>query len=83
MQSFSTELQKIVVDSVLSANARMVSSVPQGSVLDHLLFLLYMSDLPVFLENIIVGYAADSTLLANVPEPGCRVQAVSFLNPIY
>ena len=45
-----------------------------------LMFLLYTSYLPITLENTLVGYVDDSTLLAGVPEPGCRVQAVLSLN---
>ena len=49
---------------------KVVYGVPQGSVLGPLLFLLYTSDLPIILENTLVGYADDSSLLAEVPEPG-------------
>ena len=48
--------------------------------LGPLLFLLYTSDLPIALENMLVGYADDSTLLAEVPEPGSRVQTALSLN---
>ena len=45
-----------------------------------LLFLHCTSDLLIILENTVVGNADDSTLLAEVPEPGSRVQAVLSLN---
>ena len=50
---------------------------PQGSVLGQLLFLLYTSELFSILENKLIGYADDSTLMAVVPSPGVRVAAVA------
>ena len=46
---------------------------PQGSVLGPLLFLLYTSELFYILENKLISYADDSTLMAVVPSPGVRV----------
>ena len=52
---------------------------PQGSVLSPLLFLLYTSELFLILENKLIGYADDSTLMAVVPSPGVRVSVAEFL----
>ena len=38
-----------------------------------LLFLLYTSELFSILENKLIGYADDSTVMAVVPSPGVRV----------
>ena len=37
------------------------------------MFLLYTSELFSILENKLIGYADDSTLIAVVPSPGVRV----------
>ena len=63
-------MQRVGVDSVCSENVRLVSDVPQTSVLGPLLFLLYTSDTTISLENTVVGYADEFTLLAEVPELG-------------
>ena len=52
---------------------------PQGNVLGPLLFLLYTSELFSVLENKLIGYADDSTLMAVVPSPGIRVAVAESL----
>ena len=72
--------QRVKVDGASSRPVGVVSGVPQGSVLGPLLFLLYTSDLSDALENVLVGYADDSTLIATVPRPSDRISVVSSLN---
>ena len=62
-------------DGCRSKLVNVVSRVPQSSVLDPLLFLLYTSELFSILENKLIGYADDSTLIAVAPSPGLRVAA--------
>ena len=62
-----------MVDGCRSKLVNVVSGVQQGSVLGPLLFLLYTSDRLSILENKLIGYADDSTLMAVVPSPGVRV----------
>ena len=45
-----------------------------------LLFLLYTSELFTVLENRLIGYADDSTLIAIVPSPGLRVAVAESLS---
>ena len=52
---------------------------PQGSVLGPLLFLMYTSELFSILENKLIGYADDSTLMAVVPSSGVRVAVAESL----
>ena len=61
----SERTQMVKLDGARSSMANVVSDVPPGSVLGPLLFLLYIRDLPPLLENVLVGYADDSTLVAS------------------
>ena len=62
-----------MVDGCCSKLVGVVSGMLQGSVLGSLLFLLYTSELFSILENKLIGYADDSSLMAVVPSPGVRV----------
>ena len=68
-----------MADGCRSKLVNFVSGVPQGSVLDPLLFLLYTSELFSILENTLIGYADDATLMAVVPSPGVRVAVAESL----
>ena len=68
-----------MVDGCRSKLVNVVSGVPQGSDLGPLLLLLYMPELFSILENKLISYADDSTLLAVVPFPGVRVAVAEFL----
>ena len=61
------------MDGCWSKLVNVVSGVLQGSVLGPLLFLLYTSELFSILENKLIGYADDSTLMVVVLSPGIRV----------
>ena len=69
-QFLSNRSQYVLVDGYRSKLVNAVSGVPQGSVLGPLLFLLYTSKLFSILENKLIGYADNSTLIAVVPSPG-------------
>ena len=72
-QFLSNQSQHVMVDGWPSKLVNVVSGVLQGSVLGSLLFLLYTSELFSFIENKLICYADDSTLIAVVPSPGVRV----------
>ena len=71
---------RVVIDGVESSSVPVISGVPQGSVLGPLLFLVYTSELSEIVENTLVTYADDSTLLATVPSPAKRVNIGESLN---
>ena len=66
-QFLSNLSQHVMVDGSRSKLVNVVSGVPQGSVLRSLLFLLYTSELFSILENKLIGFADDSTLMVVVP----------------
>ena len=75
----SNQSTQVMVDGCRSKLVNVVSGVPQGSVLGPLLFLLYTLELFSILENKLISYADDSTLMAIVPSPGVRVAVVESL----
>ena len=72
-QFLSNQSQHIIVDGCRSKLVNVASGVPPGSVLGQLFFILYTSELFAILENKLIDYADDSTLMAVVPSPGVRV----------
>ena len=78
-QFLSHRSQQVMVDGCRSKLVNVVSGVPQGSVLGLLLFLLYTSELFYILENKLIGYADDSTLMAVAPSPSVRVAVAESL----
>ena len=79
-QFLSNRSQYVLVVGCRCKLVNIVSGVPQGSVLGPLLFLLYTSELFSILENKLIGYADDSTVMAVVPSPGARVTVAESLN---
>ena len=69
----SNLLRQVMVDGCRSKQVNVESGVPQGNVLGPLLFRLYTLELFSILENNLIGYADESTLMAVVPSPGVRV----------
>ena len=61
--------QLVMVVGYRNKLVNVVSGVPQSRVLGPLLCLLYTSELFYILENKLVGYADDFTLIAVVPSP--------------
>ena len=58
----------------------VVSGVPQGSAWGSKLLFVYTSELFFILENKLIGYADDSTLIAVVPSPGVRIAVAESLS---
>ena len=78
-QFLSNQSQQVMVDDCRSKLVNVVSGVPPGSVFGSLVFLLYTSELFSILENKLIGYADDSTLMAVVPSPCVRVAVAESL----
>ena len=73
-QFLSSRSQYVLVDGCRSKLVNVVSGVPHGSVLGPLLFLLYTLELFFILENKLIGYADDSTLMAVVPSQALELR---------
>ena len=78
-QFLSNRAQHVLEDGCRGKLVNVISGVPQFSVLAPLLFLLHISELFSILENKLIGYADDSTLMAVVPSPGVRVTVAESL----
>ena len=78
-QFLSNRSQLVMMDGCRSKLVIVVSGVPQGSALGPFLFLRYTSELLSILENTLIGYDDDSTLMAVVPSPSVRVAVAESL----
>lgn len=54
--------QRVQIDNVMSDYLELSCGVPQGSILGPLLFLIYINDLPSFLQMKITMFADDTTI---------------------
>ena len=61
--------QRVVLNGSYSNYSTIESGVPQGSVLDPLLFLIYINDLERNTKSNIKFFADDTMLLSNVKDP--------------
>ena len=75
----SNQSLHVMVDGCRSKLVNVLSGVFQGSVFGRLLFLLYTSEMISILENKLISYADDSTVMAVVPSPGVRVAVTESL----
>ena len=76
----SDRRQRVVVDGGASEWISIISGVPLGSVLGPLLFILYISEMFELVENRLVAYTDESTLLAVVHKSADRPAVVSSFN---
>ena len=69
LKSFlSNRFQRVVLNGQCSSWSS-VAGVPQGSILEPLLFLIYINDLPENLQSTVKLFADDTSLFSTVYEP--------------
>lgn len=80
IESFlSDRYQQVVIQGVKSAPEKIISGVPQGSVLGPLLFIIYINDLAdVFPPNVVSRYFADDAKLYTEIKTGDDVDKLQF-----
>ena len=65
----SERYQKVVLDGQVSDPVPVLSGVPQGSVLEPVLFLIFINDLPDNIRSSVRLFADDCVLYRNIESP--------------
>ena len=58
--------QQVTVNDQLSSTAQVISGVPQGSVLEPLLFICYVNDMPDKIKSTLKLYTDDALLYREI-----------------
>ena len=66
MGYFANRKQRVVLNSQVSTQEDISVEIPQGSVLDPLLFIIYINDLPDEMNSICKIFADDTSLFSKV-----------------
>ena len=67
--------QKVFVNNTFSDSGDILCGVPQGSILGPLLFLIFINDLPLHIDNVLTDlYADDTTLYCTGRSQACIEQ---------
>ena len=78
--------QQVLVNGEQSQSTRVLSGIPQGSVLDPLLFLIYSNSItkvPLSQRTKIVLYADDMLMYKPICAQSCYVELQQDINSIY
>jgi len=59
-------MQGVCIDGIISTWKLVLSGVPQGSVLEPLLFLIFVNDLDLNIHNILLKFADDTKICSRI-----------------
>ena len=74
--------QKVRVNGQLSSSSKVLSGVPQGSVLGPVLFLIFISDMTPLLNNFVSIYADDTKLFSYILDNQSAISIQEDLNKL-
>ena len=63
---FERQVKKVRVDNAYSYSAKVKSGIPQGSVLGHILFIIFINDMPDIIESTCQMFADDAKVFCKV-----------------
>jgi len=75
-----TRIQRVCIKGVMSGWMKVLSGVPQGSVLGALLFLVYINDLDTGLINELLKFADDTKVFGKITDGSDRESFQEDLN---
>jgi len=58
----------VVINGIHSDRCAVLSGIPQGSVLGPLLFVIYINDSDIYINNVILKFADDAKIFAAVAD---------------
>jgi len=75
--------QKVVINGINSDWCAVLSGIPQRSVLGPLLFVIYINDIDININNVILKYVEDSKLFAAAADSNAIESLRSDLRRLY
>jgi len=75
--------QRVVINGIHSDRCAVLSGIPQGSVLGTLLFVIYINNIDININNVILKFADDTKMFAAVADTNAIESLRSDLRRLY